>query len=149
MVKNQRLKKMNFKASLQVLFMTALAAIPAVVHAAPPYTTTPITPGYESIVGAKPAKDFRGRYRPLVKSLNAGQVRSLSLDNVYRYGTPYIGSFNNKLYWMVPVEYSRLVHPGNDLHARGYGMVMGNVVACVRHGCVEHWIYKKSMGLVP
>lgn len=132
-------KNMNFKSSLQVLFMIALAAFPAVGHAAPP-----VTP--EALVGAKPAKDFRGRYPALVKSMMSGQARSITLGNVYKYGRPQLGSYNNQLYWMVPVEYARLVSPGNDDHARGYGMIMGDALACVRHGRVEFWIYKTSRG---
>ncbi|MCF7789163.1 MAG: hypothetical protein K9N47_23765 [Prosthecobacter sp.] len=110
------------------------------------------------MAGLRPAKDFRGRYPTLTKSMRAGHVRSVTPENVVSYGHPSIGKYNNEIYWLVPVtfytagpdtSYQQISMDGRPLpyvsRARYSATQFSSVVyACVRGGRVEHWIYKLS-----
>lgn len=110
------------------------------------------------IAGLRPAKDFRGRYPLLVKSMRAGQVGAYAPENVVSYGHPSIGKYNNEVYWLVPVtfhttgpdtSFQQISMDGRVLphvsRARYSATQFSSVVyACVRAGRVEHWIYKIS-----
>lgn len=110
------------------------------------------------VAGLRPAKDFRGRYPMLTKSIRAGQVRTITMENIVSYGYPSIGKYNGQLYWMVPVRfhlygpdtsYQQTSMDGRPLphisRARpSYTQHSAEAYACVRAGRVEHWIYKIS-----
>ncbi len=110
------------------------------------------------LAGLRPAMDFRGRYPTLLKSMRAGQVYSITPDNVVRYGYPTIGKYNGQVYWMVPVQYytaggdtsyQQVSMDGRPMprvsHSRfGASQHSTDAYACVRNGRVEHWIYKVS-----
>lgn len=131
---------MNLKTYFLPLVLVTFASLAALARAESPYSSV----GHNSAAGLRPARDLRGRYPLLLNSMHKGEVPSINPHNVTRYGSAYIGAYNNRLYWMVPVEYGKLVPPARDFYSRGYGMVMTEAIACVRNGRVEHWIYKKS-----
>ena len=108
--------------------------------------------------GIKPARDFRGRYPVLTRSMREGQVSSITPENVVRYGYPTIGRYNGQIYWLVPVKfytagadtsYQYISMDGRHLPhvSRGRPSLTqhaSDVYACVRGGRVEHWVYKIS-----
>ncbi|WP_395732903.1 hypothetical protein [Prosthecobacter sp.] len=110
------------------------------------------------MAGMRPAKNFRGSYPTLTKSMQAGHVRTITTDNIVSYGHPFIGRYNGQTYWMVPVHfhlygpdtsYQQISMDGRPLphvsRARpSYSQHSAEAYACVRAGRVEHWIYKIS-----
>ena len=81
--------------------------------------------------------------------MNSGQVRSIVPENVQSYGTPYVGTYNNKTYWMVPVQFAVRPAPYLNNGFRDEGAIMSDAVACVSGNRVEYWIYKNSSIQVP
>lgn len=138
-------------AFLVVFGLGMFASANASDHATDPSFNHPMA-------GVRPAKDFRGRYPLLIKSMRSGQVSSVTPENVFRYGNPTIGKYNNEIYWLVPVtfftagpdtSYQQISTDGRPLprvsRARySTTQFSSEVYACVRAGRVEHWIYKIS-----
>ncbi|OYW74518.1 MAG: hypothetical protein B7Z37_17410 [Verrucomicrobia bacterium 12-59-8] len=89
----------------------------------------------------------------LIKSMRAGQVRTVTPENVVSYGYPFIGKYNNQIYWMVPVtfytagpdtSYQHISADGRRLPHISRAKYSATQKACVHAGRVEHWIYKIS-----
>lgn len=138
---------MKLKFRLLLLTFVSLSLPAVFVQAGPP--DFPMDWSLHSpLAGSKPGKDFRGTYPALTKSMNSGRVRSIWPDNVQQYGTPQLGTYNNKVYWMVPVQFAHAA-PFLNNGFRDQGLVLVDAYACVCGGRVEHWIYKDSRTPVP
>jgi hypothetical protein len=139
---------MKSKIRFLSLTLVSLVALTAFVQAGPPEARLG-SHHSNARAGARPSRTIFGTYPVLTNSMNSGQVRSIYPENVQSYGTPYVGTYNNKTYWMVPVQFGRLAPIPRDGFGRGHGLILSDAVACVSGNRVEYWIYKNSSIQVP
>ncbi len=140
---------MNTKAHSALLILLGVFTLGMLPTAgASDYATDP---GWNHpLAGERPAKDFRGRYPVLTRSMREGYVMSVTPYNVVEYGTPVLGKFNRQVYWMVPVTFAPGKHALNEQSRVRYSpsRLSTDAYACVRNGRVEYWIYKDSKSLI-